>query len=166
MKQYRDIAFKIALEAHKNQKDKAGNDFINHPITVAEIIERDLYNQVKNIALKQNRVINELLDILISVAYLHDIIEDTSLTYEHLEERGIPSDIIDVIKNLTRDNKSITYFDYIKKISQYPIATVVKLADLQHNLNIDRFKNPVDINQSLLIRYKKAQKILNESLKD
>ncbi len=32
-----DLALKIATEAHKGQKDKGGQDYINHPVTVASL---------------------------------------------------------------------------------------------------------------------------------
>jgi hypothetical protein len=33
------LALQIAAAAHKGQKDKGGNDYINHPLRVAELVE-------------------------------------------------------------------------------------------------------------------------------
>lgn len=164
MKQYRDIALKIAIEAHKNQKDKAGHDFINHPITVAEIIERDLYNEVKSIALKENRNICELIDLLIATAYLHDTLEDTDCTAKYLIENQISTEIVDLVIILTRPKFPKTYMDYIYEISKNNLATIVRLADLKHNLDVTRFENFKHSNSSLVTRYEKAYKFLINNL--
>ena len=54
-------AYKIAQEAHKHQKDKAGADYINHPMMVASNVGNDVS--------------------AIILALLHDVIEDHSDKY-------------------------------------------------------------------------------------
>lgn len=58
-----DLALRIATQAHKGQKDKGGNDYILHPIAVAEKVKHP-YCKI--------------------VALLHDVIEDTEETEECL----------------------------------------------------------------------------------
>lgn len=109
-------AMKICFEAHKNQRDKNGIPYIFHPIHLAEqMTDEDT----------------------ICVALLHDVVEDTSITFEQLEIEGFSKDIIDALKLMTHD-KSISYMDYVKEIKTNSIATAVKLADLKHNSDLTR----------------------------
>ncbi len=58
--------------------------------------------------------------------------------------------------NLLTRKRNITYFEYIELISKNKLATIVKLADIKHNLDLRRFKDNKDaINESLIKRYKK-----------
>lgn len=70
------------------------------------------------------------------VALLHDVVEDTNITFEDLE-KDFPSEIIEVLKLLTH-NKSESYIDYIKNIKQNPIAKKIKIADIKHNSDESR----------------------------
>ena len=56
-------ALKIAQKAHKGQKDKGGNDYLLHPVTVALHCDTE-----------KERV----------VALLHDVIEDSDMSLEDL----------------------------------------------------------------------------------
>ena len=62
-------AYKVAYEAHKDQKRKSGEPYIIHPICVA-IILADLELDIESIA----------------AGLLHDVVEDTSCTYEQIVE--------------------------------------------------------------------------------
>ena len=109
-------AMKIAFEAHKNQTDKNGIPYIYHPIHLAEQMADEK---------------------TICVALLHDVVEDTDITFEQLVREGFPDDIIEALKLLTHDD-SIQYMDYVKEIKSNPIAAAVKLADLKHNSDLTR----------------------------
>ena len=109
-------AMKIAFEAHKNQTDKNGIPYIYHPIHLAEQMADEK---------------------TICVALLHDVVEDTDITFEQLVREGFPDDIIEALKLLTHDD-SIQYVDYVKEIKSNPIAAAVKLADLKHNSDLTR----------------------------
>lgn len=58
-------AFIIAFKAHRGQKDKAGKPYILHPVYVAM--------HTKGIKRK-------------TVALLHDIVEDTEITIDDLQQ--------------------------------------------------------------------------------
>lgn len=118
-------ALKIARKAHRNQKDKAGQDYILHPLTVAEAMT----TEEETVA-----------------ALLHDVIEDTEITFEYLKRKKIDTRVLVALWHLTH-KPEIPYFDYIERISLHPIASKVKLADLQHNSDMSRLpqKNPVDL---------------------
>jgi hypothetical protein len=94
------------------------------------------------------------------VAYLHDIIEETSVTIEDLKTFGFHSSTIRAVEFITRDPDD-TYFEYIERIAKAPEvsglgARVVKIADLEENLSND----PPD---SLRERYEKALDILDDT---
>ena len=136
-------AMMIAYEKHKNQKDKSGIPYIFHPIHIAEQMD------------------NEKSTI---VALLHDVIEDTSATFEEIENLNFDNEIIDALKYLTHD-KSKNYFDYIKDISKNSLATKVKIADLKHNLDITRLNKISSKDKKRNEKYKKCLKYLQDCYK-
>lgn len=78
-----------------------------------------------------------------AAALLHDIIEDTDITYQELEEFNINKEIINILKILTK-LKGEDYAKYIDRIikSNNIHALNIKLADLSHNMEVGRIKNP------------------------
>ena len=110
------IALELAVEKHKNQTDKAGNPYILHPLHVME-----------NVNSKEGKI----------VAILHDIIEDTYITENYLLKIGLSKRIVDAVVALTR-SEDIDYQEYIKNLSSNPLAKEVKLADLEHNMDLKR----------------------------
>lgn len=110
------IALELAVEKHKNQTDKAGNPYILHPLYVME-----------NVNSKEGKII----------AILHDIIEDTDITEDYLLKIGLSKRIVDAVVALTR-SEDIDYQEYIKNLGSNPLAKEVKLADLEHNMDLKR----------------------------
>ena len=131
-------AMKIAFEAHKNQTDKNGIPYIYHPVHLAE------------------QMCDEKT---ICVALLHDVVEDTDVTFEELEKEGFSEDIIGALKLMTHD-EAVPYMDYIKKIKTNPIATAVKLADLRHNSDLTRLDVVDEKAKNRAEKYKKAIELL------
>ena len=119
----------IAYEAHKNQVDKSGVPYIYHPIHVAEQMDTE----------------NECI-----IALLHDVVEDTNVTFKQLE---------DILKLLTRE-ENIEYDEYIKRIKNNSIACKVKIADLTHNLDKTRLDFVTEVDVKRNEKYKKALQIL------
>src|SRR5690606_12973672 len=80
-------AYRFAEEAHRGQTRKSGEPYISHPLAVAEILA-DL----------------QLDCSTIMAALLHDVVEDTSVTLEELEERFGPdvSHLVDGVTKLGR----------------------------------------------------------------
>jgi len=103
-------AMKIAYEAHSGQVDYNNVPYIFHPYHLAEQMDDE---------------------ISCTVALLHDVVEDTNLTIEDLEQE-FPRAVTEIVKLLTHDI-NVDYYDYIKRIKTNPIATKVKLEDLKHN---------------------------------
>ena len=127
----------IAYEAHKNQVDKSGVPYIYHPIHVAEQMDTE----------------NECI-----IALLHDVVEDTNVTFKQLEE-VFSKEIIDILKLLTRE-ENIEYDEYIKRIKNNSIASKVKIADITHNLDKTRLDFVTEVDVKRNEKYKKALQIL------
>ena len=131
-------ALDIAVRAHKGQKDRAGKADINHPMTVASKVMPD--------------------ESAVIVALLHDVVEDTGVSFSDLKGL-LKSDEMKALKLLTR-SKSMDYMEYVKRIKGNPLATKVKLADLSHNSDLSRLKNPSEKDMERLEKYKRAVEIL------
>lgn len=130
-----ELALKIATEAHKGQVDKAGIPYINHPLTVASLVDTE-----------EEKI----------VALLHDTIEDTNITEQDLLNYGFSNKIIEAVKLLTH-NKNVPYMVYVAKIKDNELARKVKIADLTHNSDLSRLK---EITEKDKKRYEKYQKAL------
>ncbi len=132
------LAIKVATEAHEGQLDKGGNPYILHPQTVAASLDST-----------ENKI----------VAYLHDVIEDTSVTLEDLEKLGFTYRIVNSIRILTK-SKDISYDDYLKSVKKDSNAWHVKMADIKHNMDITRIPNPTAKDFARIEKYKKALEFL------
>lgn len=133
-------ALKICFDAHINQVDKAGLPYVFHPFHLAESMDDEES---------------------VCVALLHDVVEDTNITFEDLIQAGFNNQIIDALKLLTHLD-DVPYMEYIEKIKTNPISKKVKLADLKHNSDITRLDLSIDKLPPKLEIYKKAIKYLEE----
>ena len=131
----------IAAEAHRGQVDKAGKDYFEHPMRV------------------DARLTDPKAKV---VALLHDTIEDTDVTSEYLYEQGFSKEIVDAVLSVTR-KEGETYMDFIHRASENPLGKIVKIADLEDNMDITRLPELKDSDFSLLKRYHKAYKYLTNT---
>ena len=135
-------AMQIAYNAHHGQTDKAGVPYIFHPMHLAEAMEDE---------------------ISCCVALLHDTVEDTDISFEHLEAL-FPKEVLDALKLLTH-HKDTDYFDYVRAIRSNPVAVKVKLADIAHNSDQSRLTGSGMIEETKAYfrsKYTKAKSILLE----
>jgi len=111
-------AMKIAFNAHKEQIDKSGLPYIFHPFHVAEQMDDE---------------------ISVCAALLHDVAEDTEVTFDDMLRQGIAQEVIETLKLLTHV-AGMPYLDYVKGIKESgnKTAIAVKLADLAHNADVTR----------------------------
>ena len=130
-------ALEIAKTVHHNQYDLSGQPYILHPLYVA--------NNVKG---KKAKI----------VALLHDVLEDGDISIEILK-RYFSKDICNAILALTRQQYE-SYFTYIKRVKEDPLAKKVKIKDLEHNMTITRLKKLTIEDFRRLSRYLKAYKEL------
>ena len=93
-------------------------------------------------------------DIEKTVAYLHDVLEDTNVTMDELRKM-FPNEIVDGVLTLTH-RKDESYFEYISRVSTSKLAKKIKVADLLHNLDITRIKEPTKQDNQRLEKYKTA----------
>lgn len=110
-------AILIAIKAHQNQVDKSGKPYILHPIRVMMKME----NETEQI-----------------VAVLHDVLEDCpDYDEESLRKEGFSPEVVEALSVLNRNNYP-NYQAYICNVARNPIARVVKIADLEDNINVLR----------------------------
>ena len=81
-----DLALSIARQAHEGQLDKAGVDYIEHPIYVASQVDTEEEK---------------------AVALLHDVIEDSLVSAEELLQAGLPETVVTAVQVLTKKKSKI-----------------------------------------------------------
>jgi (p)ppGpp synthase/HD superfamily hydrolase len=106
-------AIAVAAQAHKGQRDKAGQPYILHPLRVMNAVQGEHAKMT---------------------AVLHDVVEDTSMTLVKLRARGLPKEVAAAVEALTR-RAGESYLDFVDRAGRNPMAWAVKLADLKDNLN-------------------------------
>lgn len=120
-------ALNLCHRLHDGQIDKCGQPYWIHPFTVA-MRSFSGYGNVKSISYA-------------IVGLLHDIPEDTGMAVEALATLiTLTEEEIAALKLLTHSN-DMSYDEYIDSIieSENDIAMIVKLDDLLHNMNLNRF---------------------------
>ena len=132
-------AIEIATEAHQGQLDKAGKDYIGHPLRV----------------MAMGRTVDEKI-----VGVLHDVIEDSDWTFGMLQNEGFSPEVIEALWCVTKTSENENYDDFIDRIMKNPLATAVKLNDLTDNMDIRRLPYLSDKDVKRLKRYLKAYKRL------
>ena len=119
----------LITKLFENKKDKAGRPYIGHLIRVSE----SLADPIERVS-----------------ALLHDTVEDTDITFKDLIDVGIPLEIIEIVKlvtkpnidtsNMTKEERLKLYNDEIDKIinSGNIHAIRLKKADMSDNYNKER----------------------------
>jgi (p)ppGpp synthase/HD superfamily hydrolase len=116
-----DVAIRLAVEYHAGQTDKVGAPYILHPLRVMEAVRQQGEQAM-------------------TVAVLHDIVEDTPVTLDYLSHLGFPDPVVRAVDLLTRPAAGSpdrpTYQSYVQRIvnSGPGLAIFVKIADLRDNL--------------------------------
>lgn len=132
-------AIEIATLAHKGQLDKAGNEYIGHPLRVMEA----------------GKTTEEKI-----LGVLHDVVEDSNWTFDQLAAEGFSPQIIEALKCLTKLSDTEPYDKFIKRVKTNPLAIAVKLNDLTDNMDIRRLPYLSDKDVKRLKKYLKAYKQL------
>lgn len=108
----------LMSEAHDGQYDKSGKPYFHHPLTVMQLLRSD--------------------DIELQIIALgHDLLEDTWVTADYLHSVGYSQRVIDGIVALTKIPGQ-TYDEYKQRVFVSEDAMRVKLADLEHNMDLSR----------------------------
>lgn len=136
-------AIEIAREAHAGQVDKAGKDYINHPLRVMEM-GKDEYEKI--------------------VGVLHDVVEDSDWTFEMLEAEGFSTEIIDALRCVTKLSEDEDYDHFLNRIKGNRLALKVKLCDLVDNLDASRIKEPTDSDIKRSKKYARAYAFIKKAV--
>ena len=116
-------ALKIAQKAHRGQTDKFGTPYIGHVIRV----------------MNAGKTYDEKI-----VGVLHDVIEDCpEITLNDLLEEGFPNHIVFAIECLTKTPADQDYTEIVKQTEKSPLAVSVKMNDLEDNMDLKRFTEPL-----------------------
>jgi RelA/SpoT family (p)ppGpp synthetase len=119
-------AFEFAYQLHQGQYRKSGEPYIAHPVAVAELL-RDLGGSAA----------------MIAAGFLHDVVEDTEVTSQEIEERFGPEvrQLVEGVTKLSKINftsKTESQAENFRRMflamAQDIRVIVVKLADRLHNM--------------------------------
>ena len=104
----------VAREAHRNQLDKVGKEYIDHPRRVAYLLKEQGFSPE-----------------IVAAGWLHDTIEDTWMTTDILGDLGFSEHVVCMVDAMTkREGESSE--DYIQRLLEAD-AVCVKRADLADN---------------------------------
>jgi (p)ppGpp synthase/HD superfamily hydrolase len=166
MEKFKSLADAVALAkfAHRNQLDKAGNAYVDHPLRVLEKVKAQGAPPYVQIA-----------------AILHDVPEDTAISHDMLLAMGFSEAVVEITKLLdrgysewfhfvnpdgpmhtragTKEQINFFYYDSIKK---NPGAKIVKLADIEDNTAPWRLSYlSEETRERLLKKYAYAREVLS-----
>lgn len=127
-------AIRIAAAAHLGQRDRYGKPYVLHPLRMMMRLERE----------------EEM-----TVAVLHDIVEETDWTLDGLRREGFSEEIVAAVDALTR-REGESYEESVERSGRNLLARRVKLADLEDNMDLRRIREvrPEDLER--MRRYHRA----------
>ena len=134
-------AIEIAARAHAGQVDKAGAPYIFHPLRVMFAVKTPEQKMT---------------------AILHDVVEDTDVTFEYLRTEGFSTEVLDAVKALTKADGEAR-LDAARRAANNAIARIVKLADVTDNMDISRITSPSEKDYARLIEYAQVKKLLERA---
>lgn len=133
-----DKAAQICVMKHAGQRDKMGCAYFQHPMRVAMRCRTDEEKMV---------------------ALLHDTIEDTDVTPEYLLAEGFPQEVVDGVLSVTKRGGE-SYEDFVLRAKQNCLGRVVKLHDLEDNLDVLRLDSITPETAARLSKYLAARRVL------
>lgn len=135
-------AISMASKVFEDKVDKGGQPYILHCLVVMASVNQD-DNELKQIAV------------------LHDVIEDTDMTFDDMIANGFSQRVVHGLRLLTHVPE-ISYDDYIARISYNKDAIAVKMADLRHNSDIHRMKGLREKDFVRLAKYHRSYALLKK----
>ena len=142
-------AYSLMNQYFSDKLDLGNHSYTGHLKRVSNAIEAEkkvnTYDESSSLAQFYNKCI--------IVGMLHDILEDTTCTIEELKEAGFDEEIINAIVAITRRNDEQYYFDFIERVKMNDIARIVKIHDLEDNMDIKRLGELKDRDLQRLKKY-------------
>lgn len=135
-----ETARKIVEHAFRYKTDLAGKPYIGH----LNRLEEKLKNKNEEIR---------------TVALLHDLLEDCPDWNKEVLKCFFWNSVVNAVDAITK-RKGEKYEDYINRVQANRYATVVKIADLQDNMNITRLKEITEKDVARLKKYLGAYQFL------
>jgi (p)ppGpp synthase/HD superfamily hydrolase len=133
-------AARLSGRAHDGQVDKAGAPYVEHPRRVAATLAGSWAAE--------------------TVAWLHDVVEDTGVTLADLRDQGFADEVCRAVDALTR-RQAEAPDDYYARVTANPLALEVKRADLADNSDPARLaKLPPELRLRLEEKYDHARERL------
>jgi GTP pyrophosphokinase len=124
-------AFQFAYQLHQGQYRKSGEPYIGHPVAVAGLL-RDLGGS----------------PAMIAAGFLHDVVEDTDVTIEQIEEQ-FGKEVRQLVEGVTKlskinfksktESQAENFRRMFLAMAQDIRVIVVKLADRLHNMRTLQF---------------------------
>jgi len=133
-----ETSLQIALRAYAGKTDKAGREYILHPLRVMAKMKTDLE---------------------MSAALLHDVIEDSDITAKQLLEEGIPAEVVEAVQYLTR-NENEDYQEFVSRAKKNSLAAKVKIADIEDNIDVLRLTSLDEYDLARIQKYHSAWRFL------
>jgi (p)ppGpp synthase/HD superfamily hydrolase len=127
-------AIAIAAQAHQDQYDKAGALYILHPLRMMLRMSSE----------------TEMM-----AAILHDVVEDTDWTLDKLRQACFSEEVVQAVECLTHRDRE-TYDEFIARVRTNTIASKVKLADLEDNMDMRRLCTLTEKDTERLYKYHRA----------
>lgn len=131
-------AIALAVEAHRGQREKAGQPYILHALRVMFRVDTEA-----------ERI----------VAVLHDVVEDTGRTFDDLRAMGYSEEILAALDCVTK-REGEPYEQFVERAAANPIAHRVKLADLEDNMDVRRLVTVGERDTQRLAKYVAAYRRL------
>jgi len=129
-----DRALRIAVKAHRGQREGHGLPYAFHPIRIMLRMRRD-----------DERI----------VALLHDVVEHTDWTLKDLRKEGFSGRIVRAVDRLTKRTGE-AYDDYIARVRPDRLARAVKIGDLLDNIEQCRGPRPTTDDRGRIAKYRAA----------
>jgi (p)ppGpp synthase/HD superfamily hydrolase len=143
-------AIEVAMDAHRNQEDKSEEAYILHPLSLMQQMETEAEKEV---------------------AILHDVVEDSEKTLEDLRKKGFSKKVVEAVKHLTKAERlkdrelgtnDESYEEFIDRVDENELARKIKVADLEHNMDLTRLKKLTDSDLERIEKYHRSWKELKE----
>lgn len=140
-----DKAISLAKEHHEGVFDKGGQPYIEHPLRLMEKMDTEEEKMV---------------------AVMHDLVEDAEvITIDFLRNEGFSEMVLYSLDCVT-NREGEDYDSFIERIAQNPLATKVKLADLEDNMDLSRIPNLSENDYKRIEKYKRAkERLLNGKIR-